>query len=480
MRPPEADDSLAWSSATEIAGALRSGELGVVDVAEFFAERIARLNPALNAYVVFDPDRLVADAKRLEQERTGGAELGVMHGVPYSVKEATAYSGLPCTGGMKPAAGAIADHDVTLVRRLKESGGLFLGKTNMPEAGYWGGTDGHLYGPTHNPWKHGFSAGGSSGGAAAAVAAGLGPLAEGSDGAGSVRIPASACGVYGFKPSLGLIPQEFLPSRHETWIFHGPITRTVADAALMLDVMSGPSGLDPLSVEATGTSFSASLTADVTGWRIAWSPDLGLGDDYVDREVLAVCERAVGAFEELGATVVEATPAWSDLEQTMWNSIWLPAYGMSGDAFDWDSLRGEVDEQLIELIAEAGGLTARERARSDVRRGAIARTHAEFMSEYDLLVSPTLATTAHPLGQFAPDHLAGESLRRQLLGWLLTYPFNMTSTPSASIPAGFSHAGLPIGLQLSGGHRADLAVLQASAAFERARPWRDARPRLEE
>lgn len=472
-----ADDSLAWRSATEIARDVRAGDLSIVEIGEYFVDRIERLNPDLNAYVVFDPDQLLADARRLQDGLTDGTP-GALYGVPYSLKEATAYAGLPCTGGMKPAAGAVADHDATLVRRLKGAGGLLLGKTNMPEAGYWGGTDGHLYGPTHNPWKQGYSAGGSSGGAAAAIAAGLGPLAEGSDGAGSVRIPAAACGVYGFKPSLGIIPQEFLPSRHESWIFHGPLTRTVADAALMLDAMAGPSGLDPLSIPASGVSFSGSLDTDLTGWTIAWSPDLGLGSDYVDAEVHAICEQAVLAFAELGATVIEAAPAWKDLERTMWNSIWLPAYGMSADILDWNALHGEVDEQLIELITQSGMLSGRERARADVDRGAIARAHAEFMQDVDILVSPTLATTAYPLGQFAPDHLRDKPLQQQLLGWLLTYPFNMTSTPSGSVPAGFAKSGLPVGLQLSGGHRADLAVLQASAAFERARPWKESIPSM--
>ncbi len=473
------EDRLAWVSGVEIAAMVTRREVTVTEVAEAFVERIARLNPVLNAYVIHDPETVLRDAALLDRRLRDGERPGPMFGVPYSLKEATDVAGLPSTGGMKPSAGHVATRDVAVARRLRDAGGLFLGKTNMPEAGYWGGTDGHLYGPTRNPWKLDRHAGGSSGGAAAAVAAGLCPIAEGSDGAGSVRIPASACGVYGFKPSVGRIPQEFLSGRHETWIAHGPLTRTVADAALAMDVMAGPDAGDPLSVPHTGERFLDGVAdVDLRGRRIAWSPDLGLGPDAVDPEVIAICEDAVRAFEELGATVVEATPSWTDLERTMWESVWLPAYGMAGDALDWDNAHGEVDDQLIALVQESRLLTAVERARADVRRGDIARSFIAFMSDYDLLVSPTLATTAFPIGQFAPDRLHGLPLQRQLLGWLLTYPFNMTATPSASVPAGFTTAGLPVGLQLSGGHRDDLWVLQASAAFESARPWQDAKPSL--
>lgn len=466
---------IEWMSGVEIAAAVEARTLSVTEIAEVMTDRIDRLNPQLNAYVVYDREAVLAQAASLDRRLGQGEPLGPLFGVPYSLKEATDVVGLPSTGGMKPAAGSTATRDVAVTRRMRDAGGLFLGKTNMPEAGYWGGTDGHLYGPTHNPWMLGQHAGGSSGGAAASIAAGLGSIAEGSDGAGSVRIPAAACGVFGFKPSVGRIPQEFLAGRHETWIAHGPITRTVADAALAMDVLVGPDPGDLLSVPHTGERFLADLDVDLTGRRVAWSPDLGTGA-HIDPEVLAVCEQAVRVFEELGATIVEATPAWTDLEGTMWESVWLPAYGMAGDVLDWDNAHGEVDDELIAIIQESRTRTAVDRARADVHRGDIARRFTEFMGEHDLLVSPTLTTPAFPIGQFTPEHLQGESLQSQLLGWLLTYPFNMTATPSASVPAGFTAAGLPVGLQLSGGHRADQFVLQASAAFERARPWAGTRP----
>lgn len=465
--------------ATDIASSIRNRHLSVQEVAEYFLDRIEHVNPSLNAFVHFDRGQVFREATRLQKAVDAGGTLGPLHGVPYSLKEATAIAGYPLTNGLKPLDGSTVDFDTSLVSRLKNAGGLFLGKTNMPESGYWGGgTENHLYGSTHNPWKRGYSAGGSSGGASAAIAAGLGPLAEGSDGAGSIRIPAAMCGVYGFKPSIGRIPQEFLPGRHEAWIFHGPITRTVADAAVMMDVMSGPSSLDPLSLPNDGTNFLESIQGDVKGLRVAWSPNLGLGENYVDSEVLTICEQAVQSFEELGATVEEVTFDWTDAEDAMWNGVWLPAYAQFMDVLDWENLTGQVDEQLIALIAESRTTTGETRSHADQARGALYRSFATQMENYDILVSPTLATAGFPIGNFAPDYLRGETLQRQILGWLLTYPFNMTGTPSASIPAGFTSDGLPVGLQISGKHLADTVVLRASANFESIRPWANIYPDL--
>jgi aspartyl-tRNA(Asn)/glutamyl-tRNA(Gln) amidotransferase subunit A len=470
------DTELCWTPATALADAVRTGSIAPTEIATEFADRIETVNPQLNAYIHFDREQVLADAATLQQQLAEGKTRGPLHGVPFSIKGLTTMAGLPYDSSLKPLAGGVGTHDATVVTRLKGAGGLFLGKTNAPEFGYYGGTDSHLYGPTHNPWKHGHTAGGSSGGAAAAVAAGLGPLAEGADGAGSVRIPSAMCGVVGFKPSLGRIPHTLLDGRHYTHVFHGPITRTVADAALMFSVMAGPSDSDPNSVPADGIDYASAVEGDITGWRVAWSPDLGLG--HVDPEVVAVCSEAVRAFESLGAIVEEATPDWGDPEEAMWKALWVPGYSCEYDVLDWKSMQGQVDDQLIEIMAQAETLTAVEIGRAEAFRGRMWDTFGDFMRRYDILVSPTLASPTFPLDRFAPEWLGGQSLQRQLLGWLLTYPFNMTTTPAITVPAGFTADGRPVGLQIAGGHRADAAVLRAAANYEAARPWADVKPAL--
>jgi Asp-tRNA(Asn)/Glu-tRNA(Gln) amidotransferase A subunit family amidase len=471
------DDELCFMPAVELARQIRSNRLSPVEVAEAFIARVERVNPRLNALIYFDPDQVRDDARALERAQRGSVPLGPIHGVPYTIKDLTAVAGLPLTFGMVPLKDNIAEADAPVVTRLREAGGLFLGKTNTPESGYYGGTDNHLFGPTHNPWKHGHTVGGSSGGGACAVAAGLGPLAEGSDGAGSVRIPSAMCGVVGLKPSLGRIPQTVLEGRFYNWAFHGPITRTVADNALMLDVMAGASMSDPMTLPDPPGSFLDELGGDIRGWRVAYSPDLGLGQ-RIDPEVAEIVRGAVDGLAALGALVSEATPPWEDPEDAMWHGIWVPGFASEYDLLDWDGQRGSVDDRLIDLMHQAERVTAVEIGRADVFRGHMWDTFAAFMAGYDLVVSPTLATAAFEHELFAPTWLEGQELRRELLGWLLTYPFNMLGVPAITVPAGFTADGRPVGLQIAGKLHGDAAVLRAAAAFETARPWADRRPAL--
>lgn len=467
-------NDLSWQSAETIHSLIASSDVSALEVAHSVVNRIEEVNPGINAVVSFDKERFLAEAKELD--RVPVESGGPLHGVPFAIKEPTSVKGDVLTSGFLPLKGNVGTKDAAVVRRLKAAGGLYVGKTNTPEAGYYGGTDGHLYGPTHNPWKQGFTAGGSSGGSAAAVAAGICPIAEGTDGAGSVRIPAAMCGVVGMKPSLGRIARTEVPGSYQTWAYHGPLTRTVTDAALMMDVISGPDSLDPLSLPAERFQYSNEIKKDISGWRIAFSPDLGLG--YVDPEVAAICARAAEAFSDLGAHVEVATPQWESLESAMWNGVWVPGFAAKYDLLDWKTLHGKVDDQLISMMVAAERLTAVEIGRAEHARGLIWKEYSRFMDSYDLLISPTLATAAFPLGQFTPDWLEGQSLQRQLLGWLLTYPFNMLTTPAISVPAGMTSDGRPVGLQIAGGHLADAKVLRGAANFERARPWASSYDRL--
>lgn len=482
--PDHTTHDLTWLSATELVAATTEGDLRARDIAEAMIARVESINPSLNAIIHFDAEQVRADAAELDRRAAAGESLGPLHAVPFTIKDLTAQEGLPLTFGMVPLKDNIAEADAVIVERLKEAGALFLGRTNTPESGYYGGTDNHLFGPTHNPFKLGHTTGGSSGGAAAAVAAGLGPLGEGSDGAGSVRIPAAMCGVVGLKPSTGLVPQTILAGRYYEWAYHGPITRTMADCALMLDVISGPDDRDPMSFPPMQGGFvDAVRDAEVSGLRVAYSPDLGLtgvGDGpYVDPEVARICADAVARLADAGATVTEATPAWGDPERAMWHGIWVPGFAGEHDLLDWEAERGRVDDNLIALMREGEELSGVDLGRADLFRGAMWDTFSTFMRDYDVLVSPTLSSAAFPHGQFAPSWLEGESLQRQLLGWLLTYPFNMMTTPALSVPAGFTEDGRPVGLQIAGGHLADATVLRVGALMEKINPWADRRPVIE-
>ncbi|TCK22100.1 amidase [Pseudonocardia endophytica] len=468
-------DELCWIPAAELAKRIRAGDVTPTDVAEQVVARIDAVNPELNAFINFDREQVLHDARRLTEHQHRGGELGPLHGVPYSIKDLTAVAGLPLTFGLEPLKDNIASRDAAVVTRLRAAGGLFLGITNTIESGYHcGSTDNHLFGATHNPWRHDLIAGGSSGGAAAAAAAGLGQLHEGSDGAGSVRSPASLCGVVGMKPTGGRIPQSILPGRYNSWVHHGPITRTVTDNALMLNVLAGPDPSDPTSLPTEHLDYVTELDNDITGWRIAYSPDLDYA--HVDSEVAGICRTAVSAFEELGAHVTEATPHWGNPVDAMWDGIWVPGIGSAYDLVDWEAQRGHVDDNLIELMHENERLSGVDVGRADVFRGAMWDTFSAFMNDYELLVTPTLADPAFPLTQFAPDRLLGTPLRRQALEWVLTFPFNMMTTPAISVPAGFTSDGRPVGLQITGRMHADSAVLCAAAHFERARPWAPHRP----
>lgn len=455
--------------------AVRSRQISPVEIAEDHLARIEAVNPAINAFVHVDADKVRARARDLEAAVMRGDALGPLHGVPYAIKDITPVEGLPLTLGLLPFKDNVATFSAEIVKRIEAAGGLLLGKTNTPEAGYCGVTDNHLFGPTRNPWNPERIAGGSSGGSAAAVAAGLCPIAEGSDGAGSVRIPASCCGVFGFKPSLGRIPHTLPLSRWATNVHHGPLTRSVEDAALMMSVVDGFHPSDPLSLPAGEVDWLGEVKREIRGWRVAWSPDLGFGQ--VDPEIREICSQAVRVFEELGCTVEESCPAWGDPEEAMWQGLWLPGYAAANDLLSGVPLEGLIDAQLIEVLRQAGSQPAMAIARAEVFRAKMWDTYVRWVEPYDLFVSPTLCVEPFAVGKFTAPHLEGQPLAKQLLGWVLTYPFNqLSAVPAASVPCGLTASGLPVGLQIAARPRADGAVMRAAASFERARPWTEKRP----
>nr|MBA2447475.1 amidase [Chloroflexota bacterium] len=333
------DDALCFMPATDLAAKIRAKEISPVEVVEAVLRRLEALNPRLNAFTLIQAEEAREQARRAEVAVLRGDDLGPLHGVPVSIKDNVPMAGKPLTYGSRLLRNNIAREDAPIVTRIAQAGGIVVGRTNTPEFAWRGSTDNRLFGETRNPWDLGRTAGGSSGGAAAAVAAGLAPLALGTDGAGSIRIPASFCGIVGHKPSFGRVP--FFPSAgaNELAAHAGPMTRTVRDAALFLDVLAGPDERDRFSLPATRERFLAATEGGVRGWRVAWSPDLG--HIPVDPVVRRIAEQAVRAFSELGADLDAPDLRLSDPEPIL--GVLYPSAQAAGHALRPSEEHAEMD-----------------------------------------------------------------------------------------------------------------------------------------
>ena len=458
------ETDLCSLSATDLVELFRKGELSPVEVAAAVRKRIELLNPKLNAFNLVS-ERIDADAKASEARWLRGEPKGLLDGVPVSIKDIILAKGWPTLRGSKTvdARGPWND-DAPSVARLREHGAVLLGKTTTPEFGWKGVTDSPLTGITRNPWNPDKTPGGSSGGAAAAVAAGMGPLAVGTDGGGSIRIPCSFTGLFGIKPSFGRVPAWPL-SPFGTVAHVGPITRSVADAALMLNVLALPDARDWHALPYDPRDYRTGLEHGVRGLRIAWSSDLGYAK--VDPEVLLLVKNAISVFAELGAKVEERNPGFENPEP-VFRTHWF-----SGAAFLLKDFSAEkkklMDPGLAEVASQGAKITAAQILEAQMERGALGAHMNLFHREYDLLVTPALAVAAFDVGREFPK----TSDHDRWTDWTpFTYPFNLTQQPAASIPCGFTRAGLPVGLQIVGPKYADALVLRAARAFESARPIR--------
>jgi Asp-tRNA(Asn)/Glu-tRNA(Gln) amidotransferase A subunit family amidase len=473
-------DEVCFMPATQMATAIRKRELSPLEVVDTLLARIERVNPALNAFTVVLADQAGSAAKRAEEAISNGEATGPLHGVPFTLKDLTFTKGVRTMRGSKAFAEWVPNENSIVVDRLLGAGGIFVGKTTTPEFGNKGITQSPLTGTTNNPWKTTHIAGGSSGGAAVAVAAGLGPLAEGSDAGGSIRIPASCCGVVGFKPSYGRVP-TFPPSPFQTLAHQGPLARTVSDAAMMLTVMAGPDDRVPFAIAEREIDYAGALEgASVKGLRVAYSRDLGLAP--VDPRVTARTDAAARLFAQvLGADVEEATPPSRPDPAEIMLAIWSATVGTTATELILPRVgRADVDPAVLNLLERAEKLSTIEYYRAAyLLRGEYYRNMMAFFDRYDLLLSPTLTTPPflHPGWAPGPAEVAGKPIN-PLLGWVLTYPFNLTGQPAISLPCGFSDDGLPIGLQIVGRRHADIDVLRAAAVYEQAAPWVHLRPPL--
>jgi len=447
-------------SASELLEGYRRRQLSPVEVAEAVSRRIEALNPRFNA-LCFVNSNLAQEAKESETRWQRGEPKGLLDGVPVSIKDLLLTRGWPTLRGSKTIdpAGPWPD-DAPAVARLREHGALLLGKTTTPEFGWKGVTDSPLTGVTRNPWNPQKTPGGSSGGAAAALASGMGPLAVGTDGGGSIRIPCSFTGLFGLKPSFGRVPAWPL-SPFGTVAHVGPMTRSVADAALMLNVLALPDARDWHALPYESRDYRARLDMGVRGLRIAYSPDLGYAK--VDPEVAALVRDAVKVFSDLGARVEEKNPGFENPE-AIFKAHWFPGAALLLKTLDRKQ-RGLVDPGLVQVAAQGEKLAMLEVLDAQQKRGALGAHMTQFHRDYDLLVTPTLAVPAFDAGREYPEG------NERWTDWTpFTYPFNLTQQPAASIPCGFTRAGLPVGLHLVGPRYADALVLRAARAFESARP----------
>lgn len=461
---------LSYTPATELRALIRSKALSPVELMQAVLQRIERLNPVLNAYCTLTADEALDGARRAEAAVIKGQPLGPLHGIPVSIKDLAFTRGVKTMSGSFIFERRVPDVDAPFVRRLKEAGAIMVGKTTSPEFGWKALGHSPLTGHTRNPWNTAMTPGGSSSGAAAATAAGLGPLAQGSDGAGSIRIPAAFCGVYGLKPSYGRVPMW--PVSNDDYGSHtGPMTRTVADAALMLAVMAGPDDWDRTSLEAAPADYVGQLDRGIKGMRVAYSRDLG--GLQVDAEVTAVVDQGMRAFEELGCAVEEVTPGFADTSRLI-RRLWS-AHMAGNRAQHLPEWRDRMDPGLIACIDDGMTLSAVDYVEARAEKLAYWDTVRPLFERYDLLVTPTISVAAFDVERLNPADYPQH--RWDWFPWAgFSYPFNFTQQPAATVPAGFTPAGLPVGLQIVGRRFADLAVLQASAAFESARPWSRHRP----
>ncbi|HXJ77974.1 MAG TPA: amidase [Candidatus Methylomirabilis sp.] len=465
---------LCYASATSLLALIRQKALSPVEICRAILDRIERLNPKLNAFCAVTADAALEAARKAEQAATRGETLGALHGLPFTIKDLAFTRGVRTMAGSRIFEHRVTDVDAPYVRRLKEAGGIMIGKTTTPEFGWKALGDSPLTGITRNPWNPGMTSGGSSAGAAVAAASGLGPLHQGSDGAGSIRIPSSFCGIYGFKPTYGRVP-HWPVSNADNTSHVGPMARTVADAALMLSVMAGPDDWDRTCLDAAPEDYVGRLHQGITGLRVAWCPDLGRY--RVDAEVLTVAKQAALAFQELGCVVEEVVdPRFEDTDEmirVMWNAHFAGNYGQYLP--EW---RPRMDPGLVAAIEDGRRYTAEHYVQMRGKKFTHTDSVRALFDKYDLLLTPSVSVTAFEVGRLNPAHFPQHAW--DWFPWAsFSYPFNFTGQPAASVPAGFTRAGMPVGLQIVGRRSADLTVLQASATFEHARPWGEKRPSAE-
>lgn len=474
-------DEICRMDAVTQAHKIRRKELSPVEVVDAHLSRMEALEPKLHAFCTPTPELARATAKRIESDIVAGKDAGPLAGVPIGIKD------LVCTKGIRTVSGSVAyrdfvpDEDDIVVERLSAAGAVIIGKTNVPEFGYSAVGHNPVFETTRNPWNLDRTSGGSSAGSGAAVASGMCPFAIGSDGGGSVRIPSAHCGLYGLKASMGRVPlypgtkDERYPgvSSWESLEHIGPMSRTVADGALMMSVIAGPDPRDRHSLPAASFDWMDCLKGDLKGLKVAYSSDWGYA--AVDPAVRRIVGDAVRVFErDLGCSVEEKHPGWSDPYGAFWGLVALES-DLKGLRAMADKHAAEITPHILDFIRRPW--TAEELTDAVIQRKAVNNKMWRLMQSYDLLLTPTLAVPPFALHTQGPEKIDGRIVAP--FQWLaFTFPLNMTGQPAATVPAGWTDDGLPVGLQIIGRHLDDPLVLRASAAFEAARPWKHRWPSI--
>ncbi len=456
-------NDLCSLSATELVRLFSRKSISPVEVTKMVLERIEKLNPILNAFCFLDSASSIKSAKESEKRWLKREPKGQLDGVPVSIKDLLVTKGWPTLRGSRTIDPKQPwNDDAPAVARLREHGAVLLGKTTTPEFGWKGVTDNPLTGITRNPWNTKLTPGGSSGGAAAAVASGMGPLAIGTDGGGSIRIPCAFTGLFGLKPSFGRVPAWPL-SPMGTVAHVGPMTRTVADAALMMNVLSLPDARDWHALPYDARDYRVGLQDGVKGLRIAFSTDLGYAK--VDPEVLKIVKAAVKTLAQLGAHVESKDPGFEDCGP-LFSAHWFPGAAMIVRNTH-PRKRALMDKGLLETAKLGEKVSNADYMAAVTKRGALGVHMNGFHEKFDLLVTPTLPLAAFKAGQ----EMASILKEKRWTDWTpFTYPFNLTQQPAATVPCGFTKKGLPVGLQIVGPRYSDALVLRAARAFESAHP----------
>ena len=465
-----ANDDLRFMPAADLAAAIARRKVSPVDAVKAVLDAIDDTK-TLNAWVTVDADAALKAARAAERAAMRrGVRLGPLHGVPFGVKDLVITKGVRTTFGTPLYRDNVPTEDAPSVARMKAAGGIMIGKTNTPTFGWVGVTDNLIFGLTRNPWNPERTPGGSSGGAGAALAAGMAPLHIGTDGGGSIRKPSAFTGTFGLKASYGRVP--VYPASAAWSVSHvGPMTRTVKDAALMLNVIAGPDERDPYSLPAERMDYVKALKGSLKGLRVAYSETLGLAP-AVDPEVRNATAKAARVFRELGCRVEATNPSWASPWEP-WRAIFLG--GIAARLAPYLDRKKEIDAGLLAIVEESLAWPPAKYVQAWVDRLAWCAKAMVFFERYDLLLTPTVASPPFPHGILYPGEIDGVKVGREASS-IFTYPFNLTGQPAASVPCGFTKDGLPIGLQIVGRRFDDVTVLRASAAFETARPWMARRP----
>ena len=454
--------SVEWTARGQ-AEAVRRRDISARELLDLHLTRIAERNPELNAIVSLDEDRARAGAAAADEHLAQGHPIGPLHGLPFAFKDTHAAAGWRTTYGSPLFADHVPETDDLIVERIRRAGAVVIGKTNVPEFAAGSHTFNTIFGTTRNPVDPSRSAGGSSGGAACALASGMVPLAEGSDMGGSLRNPASFCGVVGLRPSLGRVPTWPAPNHWETTSVGGPMARTVGDLALLLSVIAGPDPRAPHALGEPGLAFAPPLQGSLAGLRVGYTVDLG-GAFAVDPRVVAVLESAGRLLVRSGATVFDAHPDLSVGEDTFRT---LRAWHFQ--ARFGDQLRRQPEAFKVSLadnIRAGERLTGADVARAFEQRTGLAETMRQFFAEYDLLVLPVSQVPPFPADQEFPTEIDGLPMTSYLDWMRSAYLISVTGCPAISVPAGRTPEGWPVGVQLVAPHGQDRRLLEIAAAFE--------------